>query len=470
MSKKKVNVLILLFIGLPIFLFLLYSYTVSSDLFFADDFHLLKTVVWVQESSSFFEIVALFFQQHNEHRIIVPRLLTFLDYYLEGHINWRTLILLGNIIWAANIWFFWKVFKYFQLPIWMFIAVPFIFLNPLYYDNISWTISILQQSVIIFWFTLLCYLGARENYKLALIVAVIATFTHGNGIFSFLIGIVFALMDRNWSVVIKWSIVWVLIGVLYFWGFEKGQAAGYAESLSEPVRLIRSFFAFFGSLTLVKFDNFYFPVILGGGLVLVLVLYLLPKFKIVLKQEKSIDWADKMLFGVWIFLGITALLISVSRSWGGIENILAPRYMHYSPYITCWVYIIILQYFGFKTARILAIIALPIVLLFNFLTYFETNEMIQYRKNWLTADKSNWSNHQVMLNYEKSFNLNIQETYNDALRAGICNPVTTLPMVKPGEGTDNHNLSFEVYSVLKSEASLDKKFKKNYLNLKENTI
>lgn len=410
-----------IFIFLPIVIYLVYTISNSVNFFFADDFHLLKTVLWVQDVDGIFEKLSILMKQHNEHRILLPRLITLLDYKIEGAINWRTLILIGNLIWMANLWFFWEGFKSFKLPVWMFIAIPFVFLQPQYTDNVTWSISILQQSVIVFWFSLLAYLCSKNRFSWALLVAVIATFTHGNGIFSFVIGIILAMMDRRWRTVMIWAGVLVIVAFIYFWGFEKGQSADFGRSLSDPVRLIMAFFGFFGAVTMIRFQNVNFAVVLGAVLVTILAIYLFPKLKSALfKSRYILTPFDKMLLGNVLFLGITGALVCVSRSWGGVGNVLAPRYQHYSPYLICWVYIVILSYLNLPTKKIAAGLFILFAVLFNALSYFNYNQEIQLRKNWLIADESNWINHGKMLNYASSFNSNIKETYQRINEEGIC--------------------------------------------------
>lgn len=428
MTKYGKSIPAVLLISLPIVIYLVYTVSNSASLFFADDFHLLKTVLWAQEANGVLAKLDVLIQQHNEHRILVPRLLTWLDYKIEGAINWKTLILAGNLIWAANLYFFWKGFKSLQVPVWMFVAIPFIFLQPQYTDNVTWAISILQQSVIVFWFSLFSYLCSKNRFNWALLIAIVATFTHGNGIFSFAIGIVIAALDRKWRVVIAWVLAWLVIGIIYFWAFRKGQAADFGKSLSNPTRLIASFFAFFGGITKLRSGNLLYPVMLGGILAGVVALYLLPKLKgKLLNPAYKMTEFDKMLLGIVLFLCITGALVSISRSWGGIESVLAPRYQHYSPFLMCWAYIVILSFLAPKIRHVFALAFMMGAIVFNALCYFTYNDEVQLRKNWLIADESNWANHELMMNYARAFNLNIKDTYGQVVSEGICTSVDLMP-------------------------------------------
>ncbi|TLV01122.1 hypothetical protein [Dyadobacter luticola] len=420
MSDKYRNPLFFLFILLPVFIYLIYSWSLSEPLFFSDDFHLLKTVLWVGEEPSFLGKVQLFLQQHNEHRIVIPRLITYINYLIFGHINWPVLILLGNVLWVAILWFFWKSFRVSGAAIWLFIPAPLIMLNPQYYDNVTWSISILQQSVIVFWFVVLSYLCSKEKYKAALVVCLIATFTHGNGIFSFLIALLFTFYDRNW----KWSGIiagaWVLTGILYFFNFSKGQNADFMQSLSDPVRLISCFFAFFGSLSKVRFADPMAAVFIGMAFYLALAAFIITRFFYFQKRNLALPWTVKMVAGIFAFLSITGALVSVSRSWGGIETIIAPRYQHYSSFVACLVYLVLISVLTCKTRKIVGVTGIVGGLLFNALSYFSYTEELLYRRDWLLADDTNWTHHSNFLIYGASFNTNIRLEYQRVVQKGIC--------------------------------------------------
>ena len=430
MTRPKKFTVTALLISLPILEYLTYVFFNSTNTFFADDFHLLKTVLWVQEENGLLGKLNLLLQQHNEHRILFPRLLALLDYKIEGAINWRTLIMTGSILWAANIWFFVQGFKHFQIPMWMVIPIPFLLLQPQYTDNTTWSISILQQSVIVFWFSLLSYLCAIHKYRWTLVVAIVATFTHGNGICSFLIVIILAMADRKWRTVAVCVGVWATVGFIYFWDFRKGQSADFGRSLSDPVRMVRSFFAFLGAVTRIRTENTDYAVFLGFLLVTVLGIYIVPRLKIVLhKTEYHLAPFDKMLLGNVLFLGITASLVSVSRSWTGIANILAPRYQHYSPYLICWVYVIFLSFLSPRHRKIAARVITIFAVTFNLLSYFTYHEQIQLRKDGLIADGSNWIHHNVMIQYARTFNKNITDVYLKTVAEGICTTENSLPAI-----------------------------------------
>ncbi|WP_247232006.1 hypothetical protein [Telluribacter sp. SYSU D00476] len=420
MNSKPKAILLSIALLFPVVVYLIYVIANAVPVFFADDFHLLKTIVWGQEAPSLSEKYMLLIQQHNEHRILIPRLLTWLDYLLEGSINWVSLIVFGNLLWIATLWFFWKAFKSLEVPYWLFIPLPWILFQPQYYDNVTWSISILQQSVIVFWFGLIAYLCAQNKYRWAVAVAVLATFTHGNGIFSFIVIGAMIVLERKWKEAAICLIVMVLVALHYFWDFGKGPNADFTRSLSNPVRLVASFFAFFGTMTKVMLTNPLYAAALGAVLFMIPALYLLPRLFPVFRKPLNLSFFDKILLGNLLFLAITGALVSVSRSWGGIETIIAPRYQHYSPYVCAWTYLVLIRLTAGYLRNAVGVVFLVGGILFNGLAYFVYTQEIKFRRDWLVADDTNWTNHKRFLQYNDFFNDNIRKEYGEAESRGIC--------------------------------------------------
>ncbi|MBO9639607.1 MAG: hypothetical protein J7576_15655 [Siphonobacter aquaeclarae] len=453
---------------LPVLTYLLYAVTYSSPVFFADDFHLLKPLVLFRESKTWLEKWEWLYQQHNEHRIIFPRLLTLFDYYLEGHINWVTLTFIANLLWVGTLYFFWQGFRALSLPLWMFIPVPLLLFQPQAYDNVNWSISILQQSDILFWYSLFVFLFAKERYRWAALVAIVATFTHGNGIFTFAIGVFFLATRREWKTLAWWVALMALIAAIYFIGFEKGQQASFGKSLSDPVRLISSFFAFFGSLTPVFSASKNWPVLAGFVVIGLIVAAVFPAvIRSFSGKAHEISTFDRQLLGTFFYLGITGALVAISRSWGGIEAILAPRYQHYAPFAASWAYLAVLKLVPFR--RIVAQVAIPAAALFSALCYLTYTPEVKARQDGLLADEVNYRYHQTFVQYPPAFNTNIKWLYPTALSTGICRQEMRMPPVPRSASTDSGIVLTFREDVFSLEGA-DKVSRSSLLRIENNTI
>ncbi len=452
-SAVKLSVWVLILI--PVVLLLIIVHRTSATLFFADDFHLLKTIVWAQETDSFIEKFRLLAQQHNEHRIIIPRLLTWLNYKLVGHIDWPALMLFGNLLWCGVLYFLWDAFRTLKLNLWYFLPIPWLLLQPTYYDNYNWTISVLQQSVIVFLLAWMVHAFTNRRFLLAVFIFLIGTFTHGNGIFGIVVGVAFLLLYRDWKWLWIWLSVCLATAAIYFYGFEKGQNADFLQSLTHPVQLIGYFFAFFGA-SAELFSLGFVPTVLWGIIVFGGVMaFGIPKIYTHFRTEQPLGYFEKMLLGNLIFLTITALLVAVSRSWSSPDLDIPPRNAHYSPYLTAWFYLVGLAVLSRVAAKSWAVLFGVGAVLFNVVSHLNYIGELEYRRDWLRADYANWINYKTFLQYAPSFNDNIREVYATALERGICRPVIELPaLTTSNTDTDNSDLlTFEKMATKSADAS-----------------
>ncbi len=446
------GILAYLAIALPVAGYLIYSRHFSGALFYADDFHLLKTVQWVKEADGWLEKLKLFYQQHQEHRIVVPRLLTLADYYLEGHIGWRSLIFFASVVWCSTIFILWKIFRSLGISSWYFIPVPWLLFHPQYYENVTWSISILQQSDVVFLFTLLAYLCAKKKYNLALLVSVIATFTHGNGLFSFPIAFTFSLIDKDRKSTARLVSAFFVIYLVYFYEFKSGQNASISQSLADPLNLIQSFGVFFGSTTLIAVKNYLIAALAG----LFLIGSLIAWSVITLRKSitgKGSGLFDRVLWGITAFLFITGSLVVATRSWQGVETIAAPRYLHYSSYVLCIFYLVALRITRGSSRKILGVVFIPAALLLCLLSYFNFTPHVRFLRDQLLAEESNYINHGVFLQYFPSFNRNISEPYRNAVASGVIRMSDRLPYDNTRETRSSIHLTVTLDSIRLEDAS-----------------
>ncbi len=423
-----------LLILFPAALLLFFVFHFSEPLFFADDFHLLKTIVWMQDADNFFQKLGLLVQQHNEHRILFPRLITWLDYRLEGHIDWPVLMLFGNVLWCGVLYFLWDAFRTLKLGIGYFIPVPWLLFQPAYYDNYTWSISVLQQSVIVFLLAWLVHAFVNRRFVLAVVIFLIGTFTHGNGIFGIAVGVVFLFLYRDW----RWLWIWVTVcgttAVFYFYGFEKGQNADFLQSLAHPAQLMGYFFAFFGA-TAELFGVRPWVSVLWGVIVFVGICgFGFPKIYRHYRSNVPLNYFNEMLLGNLLFLGITALLVAVSRSWSSPDLDIPARYAHYSPYLTAWFYLAGLALLTRwperqPVVRCWVVASGVAAVVLNGLSYLNYFSDLEYRRDWLRADGENWNNYGTFMQYSPSFNHNIQSVYAQAVARGICRPTERRPII-----------------------------------------
>ena len=69
------------------------------------------------------EVARLLVEQHNDHRILLSRLIVLADYLVEGQVNYRTLTLLGSLSVAGLMWLVYRLFRQANLALWLVLPV-----------------------------------------------------------------------------------------------------------------------------------------------------------------------------------------------------------------------------------------------------------------------------------------------------------------------------------------------------------
>jgi hypothetical protein len=407
-------------------------YSQAIDQYLSDDFHLLKTVIWLQTGDGPQQGWRLFFDQHNEHRIVFPRLFTWLAARVEGHVNFRTLNLIASLVTLGVAGLLALEFRKMRLHAGYFLPVVWLLFQPQAYDNLTYTISVIQMYGIVFLafsvFKLLDGAGTGRTLA-ALVVAIIATFSHGNGMLTFAIGLVMLLLQRRFKVALGWSTVMVLCLVLYFNGLQKGQSGDWAGSLAKPVQFVQAMGVFAGAITeVVSKTDYLLPALFGWVLLLVLVV---SQGRVAWNAwqgefKKSGSSPSLFLLGCTLFLAGTALIVAVFRSWLGLSAMIQPRYVHFSQVLVAVAYLSVLgqnrQKRSFRRG-ILAIV-LPVSLLLSLVAYWTYTPFLFERRQGLIADAYNWRYNQMTFGNHPSFDRNIREVYNTSIQRGISRPGT----------------------------------------------
>lgn len=408
-------------------------YTQAINLYLADDFHLFKTIVWLQNGTGPQQGFGLFFDQHNEHRIVFPRLLTWLNYQLEGQVNIRTLNLFASLGALGIAGLLALEFRKTRLHAAYFLPIVWLLFQPQSYDNLTYTISVIQLYGIVFLaftvFKLLDSPGPTQDVA-ALVVAIVATFSHGNGMFTFAIGLVMLVLQRRFRMAIWWGLAMGIFLAIYFYRLQKGQSGDWTGSLANPLQLVQGIGVFAGAITEVfSQTNYLVPALLGWGLLAILAISQGPLLWRGVKnwgltKEKSSPPDSYFLLGCTLFLAGTALVVAVFRSWMGLSALIQPRYIHFSSTLVAITYLAVLTYLARRgRGRVgFLVVSLVLSLVFNLAAYWKYTPLVLERRQVLIADAYNWRYNQMTFGNHASFDRNIREVYNAAIQLGICRP------------------------------------------------
>lgn len=416
-------------IFLIISFFYLICYKFSYNFFYQDDYHLLRfATIFEDNSINFQDKLNALFDQHNEHRIVFPRLIVLLDYYIQGHIDWQVLNAFSALYYLGIFTFFVLVLKKLNLANWYILPVALFIFQPSAYQNFYWTISILQQVGNLFWALFLFYsliYFQPKNFWISLLLIIILTFTHGNGLFAFGVGGVLLFLQKRYQQLAIWMVLMVVVAVFYFHGYVTAQNSNITESLRNPVRLIGCFGGFWGGFFYELFKSkpraslTIFVGLFIFSLLAIINLNLLARSLFKSYQanfQKYFPKENLFLFACFLYLAITAGLVALSRSWTTIEAGFQNRYLHNSVIAFVLLYVTILHYKSQNLKRIVGLSMIILGLLFNIFSWYSNYEFLYFQRASQEADAVNYHNNKISIANAKSFNQNIapilEQSYN----------------------------------------------------------
>jgi hypothetical protein len=426
------NLIPLCAILLIIALFYIVCFRFSYNFFYQDDFHLLRFVTVFQDNSiSFSQKIYNLFDLHNEHRIVFPRLIVLLDFYIQGYLDWRVLNFIAALYYLGIFVFFMITLRKQNIGLWYCLPVALFIFQPASYENFYWTISILQQVGNVFWAMFLFYsILYFSNNKLwvSILIGTILTFTHGNGLFGLVIVAMILLLQKRYFHLILWVVFVITIYIFYFWNYRTGQNSDPIGSLSNPKRLIACFGGFYGCFTRELYSTIIGikGAILGGLLIFsILVIFTLRGVNYNLKTKKIelktyfIQNENYYLLAIFSYFFITACLVSLSRGWSSIEAGLQNRYLHNSVFIFVLLYVTILIKTHLKFRKYIAILFLILGGSFYIFSWYFNIPTIIFQRSLQEADCINFKKNGLSVINDSSFNQNIQRVLLKSYHDGV---------------------------------------------------
>ncbi|GAB4016095.1 hypothetical protein GCM10028773_08120 [Spirosoma koreense] len=312
------------------------------------DDHVLKNLlVQLDTEASVLGKAYQFFKQHNEHRIVYDRLITWLDFNLFGKLNYRHLMVVGNLSLVGLLLVFGRVFDR-SLAVqdraqsrpadgWLYLPpVAFLLFNLSQWENMFWGMAALQNFTVMLWVFWAIYLLAfTDKIVAALLVAIAATLTSGNGLLLWPVGFAMLLLQvvlkkpASRNHLMRWSSGAIGSFILYFWGYEK--PAGNPPVRGTVVELLKGWLAFNGAAAeafpggtaftkCLLLGSFISALVLGAGL------YTLRKSLV----TKKLSSFDHFFLGAALFLLGTAATVTWSRVGFGLNTLITSRYKFYS--------------------------------------------------------------------------------------------------------------------------------------------
>ena len=352
-----------------------------------------------QDASSFGEHLKLLTEQWIEHRIVYSRLTALISYWIHGQVNFLTIIMIGNLTLIGFTILFWKLLKRTGVSMYYLIPVVLTLFSPVMYEANVWAGASTVYMPVCFLGLLTVYLLAMQSrlgFVIATAAAMLATFSFGNGMFSFIAGFCVLIYQQKF----KYAGIWTALAIgtigLYFYQFQDNSntdAFGLAAHFRYPAYLFYNLFGFIGG-TADYLENLNTPfqrnniptIVFGFGLSVAILAGIYYSF--LRKNTVSSDKKDSFLKTAWlgmvIFIGFTSLAISYSRTSGEAMNALSSRYKIYSMISFILVYVWFLMFFKRKVMVAWLFGGFSLLLLvFNYFLHYE--KIVNYKSVFLSG-------------------------------------------------------------------------------------
>lgn len=382
-----------------------------------DDFYcVLLFVQQFQDSPGYAEKLYLLFDQWVEHRIFYSRLVALISFWLTSQVNFLFMIWIGNLSLIGILFFFSRAFRRLDLSAYFLLPVVLTVLSPVMYEGNLWAgASTVYMPVCLMGYVTIGLLvaGSRQDVLIALFIALLATFSFGNGMLLFAAGTLVLAVQRRSLHAFTWIVAGAIAVIAYFTGFHPHSATdafGVASHFRHPAYLCYNFLAFVGGVfdysentnSAVQVSNL---LSIGMGLVgtagLGRIAFLLITcgflHRSAPKQNEAIAW-----LGITFFLVSTALGIAYSRTSGDVMTTLSSRYKIYSMALLMMVYWGLLLCTGRRRLIGLAFFGLSfLLLLFN--CYVCYGKMVTHKSAYLAGLYNYQRNHRWLIYRNTSY-------------------------------------------------------------------
>ena len=318
---------------IPIFSFFFIQNKFIVNAAYSDDWNAINGLVirYFSAGDSFFDKLSLIISQNNEHREGYLSIIAIIQFWIFGNINYKLFDLLGSLSILGIFFIFYGYLLKFNKPRWIILPISFILFNFLYYQNSFWSICALQNNTILFFvlttFYFLIDLNSKLKFILALLFAILATFTSGNGMIIFFAAIPM-FKGSSTKFISIWAITFLMIILLYYKGYVHPLQRGeILDNVFLFWPIAKTFFVYLGS-SLSVFNFRSVDVLIASsfslGLVLtaILIKFLIDHFKSIVLVKSNFDFIISGL----VFILLTILAYSIGRANDHIELVFESRY------------------------------------------------------------------------------------------------------------------------------------------------
>ena len=412
-------------LAILIFIHIWTVYRLSVNMPYMDDYTFLVDIIHLKASSftarELADILLVPHGPHKEHMLVFARLAAMLDYLIEGELNFRMLYFVGNGALIATVLLLFYIARRVGLSGGQILPIAFLLFQPQYYEiTITWAICALQHVPALFFAFLSFWLLARSStalFVLSFPVAMLATFSNGNGIAVLISGFLLLLVSRKYARLTGWAVFSLVSFFLYYQCTHvQPTTASVPTNLTHPLRVLGGFFLISGSLFSLFTQSVAGLSFLGVAVTVLLAIVTgmltvyLTGFSLSLKRLPA-SWQTVLtkwtvppsgvavlpLIACYFYLTITILGIAYTRSNGWHYALLLPRFIWFTTVLIAVGYLLIMIWLRPVYRVRVSQVVLGLSLCFSGTSYwFTIGEVMTVRKS-LISDCHNWRQNGLLI-------------------------------------------------------------------------
>jgi hypothetical protein len=397
----------------PVVAFYMFFFRFSLNVPWLDDYQIWEFLVGFEQSQDWLTRWKILIQQSNEYRMPWMRIVSWATMHLFGQFNFQILMFIGDLALLGFVFLFVRALRTQTRETWLWV-LPLVFLlyQPQTYLKTLWGLPSMQYIPVAFLaISSAYYVGQRgtKHTMLAILFAILATFTFGNGLFAFFVGLLILAFQQRWKTLLGWLLAMAAVVLFYFTDYSlMGNSGKAGDALSHPVRTIFGFFAFIGGLldVLKNLPNPYARLAipaLAGAFITAWMMYwfssvlLFGWWPLRFSAARFPRWAKPHLAmqqqpvlatfisAGYLFLGGVALVIAFTRSVEDLHVVVTNTYRIYSPLFFIFTYLSILCVISEKRKDFFGKIFLIFSIFINLYSYFQYLPVAQNRRKMLVT-------------------------------------------------------------------------------------
>ena len=260
-----------------------------------------------------------------------------------------------------------------------------------------WGMAALQNFTVMLWVFLAIYvLAYTQKTGLALVLALAATLTSGNGLLVWPVGLGILLLKtrfagrREYKVILQWGAGAILSFAGYFWGYQK--PPGNPPLQSSFFQFIKGWLAFNGSAAeALPIGPVVGLCVLLGGICLLLTLIICLGILRKYLKRKPLSPLDFFFLGAVAFLIGTSAVVAWTRTGFGFNTLITSRYKLYSLLLMSVLYTYLVSQSESSIKRWVlsgGLLAGSLLMVGSYLVYL--GDTIWWR-HWLLTNQFNWT-------------------------------------------------------------------------------